>query len=160
MYPFSVELRELLEKQKMALAVYQLLDEKVVTVLVSDGFCQLRQDTREHLVSALDHSMFERVDELDAVLLVRNDEKIWKDRMIAVAVAAQKRDLDFFVVGLSVREHDEVPLVFFLADAQLSAMALLVFLIFLSWLSLVLAGLSFFGGHQGYDLSDIVDVCI
>lgn len=91
--------------------------------------------------------MFERVDELDAVLLVRNDEKIWKDRMIAVAVAAQKRDLDFFVVGLSVREHDEVPLVFSLADAQLSAMALLVFLIFLSWLSLVLAGLSFFGGH-------------
>ena len=69
MYQFSVELRELLEKQKMALAVYQLIDEKVVTVLVSDGFCQLRHDTREHLVSALDHSMFERVDEADAGML-------------------------------------------------------------------------------------------
>jgi hypothetical protein len=46
----------------MPLAIYQVIDGKVVTILVSNGFCQLKKDTREHLTSSLTNSMFERVD--------------------------------------------------------------------------------------------------
>lgn len=75
MYQFDHTIRELLEKQEMALAVYQVVDRKVVTVLVSDGFCKMRSDTREHLTSALDSSMFDRVDERDAGMLAQKGKE-------------------------------------------------------------------------------------
>lgn len=62
MYQFSDELRNAYESLMMPLAIYQVIDGKVVTILVSDGFCQLKKDTREHLTSSLTNSMFERVD--------------------------------------------------------------------------------------------------
>ncbi|MCH4013778.1 MAG: bifunctional diguanylate cyclase/phosphodiesterase [Solobacterium sp.] len=55
----------------MAFAVYQAVDGKAVTVLVSDGFCAMCNDTRKHLMSALDQSMFERVDPRDAGMLAQ-----------------------------------------------------------------------------------------
>lgn len=61
MYQFSREIREAYERLNIALAVYQVIDGRVVTVLVSDGMCRARKDTREHLIHALDYSMFERV---------------------------------------------------------------------------------------------------
>lgn len=69
MYRFSDEAREILEKQKIALAVYQQIDGKILTVLVSDGCCDIRQDTREHLIAALNLSMYERVAQEDAGVL-------------------------------------------------------------------------------------------
>ena len=66
MYQFSREVREAYERLNIALAVYQVIDSRVVTVLVSDGMCRARKDTREHLIHALDSSMFERVHPEDA----------------------------------------------------------------------------------------------
>ena len=96
-------------------------------------------------------------DKLDAVLLVGNDKKIWENCMIAAFTAAQKRDLNFFVDRLAVCEHYEVPFIFFPAEAELSATALIILL---SWFSLVLTGMPFFGVHEGYKFFDIVNVCI
>lgn len=62
MYQFSDELRNAYESLMMPLAIYQVIDGKVVTILVSDGFCQLKKDSREHLTSSLTNSMFKRVD--------------------------------------------------------------------------------------------------
>jgi hypothetical protein len=61
MYQFSKDIREAYERLNIALVIYQVIDGKVFTVLVSDGFCRARKDTREHLVRVLDDSMFERV---------------------------------------------------------------------------------------------------
>ena len=70
-YQFSDAISSFLENQKMALAVYQMIDGKTVTVLVSDGLCHMMKDNRAHLMSALDHSMFERVDTRDAGMLAQ-----------------------------------------------------------------------------------------
>lgn len=84
MYQFSDELRNAYESKKIALAVYQVIDEKVVTILVSDGFFQLKKDTREHLTRSLTNSMFERVDPADAGMLAKqgaafaNHESEWQ----------------------------------------------------------------------------------
>ncbi|MGI6057131.1 MAG: EAL domain-containing protein [Bilifractor sp.] len=75
MYQFEKEVRAILEKQTMPFAIYQVVDGNVVTVLVSDGFCDMRKDNREHLVSALDLSMFERVDKQDAGMLAKLGKK-------------------------------------------------------------------------------------
>ena len=40
-YTYPDEARAVLESQKQPLAVYQLINKKIVTVLVSDGFCEL-----------------------------------------------------------------------------------------------------------------------
>ena len=77
--------------------------------------------------------------------------------MIAAFTAAQKRDLNFLVVGLSVPEYYEVPLVFLTADAEPSAATLFVFL---SWLAFVLASMSSFSRHESYKFSDVIDVGI
>lgn len=66
MYQFSKDLREAYEGLQIALAIYQVIDRKVVTVLVSEGLCRERKDTRDHLMKALDNGMFERVVPEDA----------------------------------------------------------------------------------------------
>ena len=40
-YEFSNESRELLEKSVIPFAIYQFIDKRVVTLIVSDGFCKL-----------------------------------------------------------------------------------------------------------------------
>jgi diguanylate cyclase (GGDEF)-like protein len=74
-YQFSDSIRKFLEQQKVPMAVYQSIDGKAVTVLVSDGFCALHKDSREHMVSALNQSMFERVDQRDAGMLAELGRK-------------------------------------------------------------------------------------
>ncbi len=66
MYQFSREVREAYERLNISMAIYQVIDGKVMTVLVSDGFCRARKDMREHLARALDDSMFERIYPEDA----------------------------------------------------------------------------------------------
>ena len=65
MYRFDENTRALLEGMDMPLAVYQLVEGQPVTVLVSNGFCALRKETRAHLTQSLNDSMFERVDPRD-----------------------------------------------------------------------------------------------
>lgn len=61
MYCFDQNLRTILEKLSIPLAIYQVIDHQVVTLLVSDGLCLFTKDSREHLTNAFNQSMFERV---------------------------------------------------------------------------------------------------
>ena len=59
-YEFSDAEREALEKLRVPLAVYQFLNKRVVTILVSDGFIELLgYDSREKTIYAMDNNMYE-----------------------------------------------------------------------------------------------------
>ncbi len=59
-YEFSDAERKALEKLRVPLAVYQFLNKRVVTVLVSDGFIELLgYDSREKTIYAMDNNMYE-----------------------------------------------------------------------------------------------------
>lgn len=59
-YEFSDAERKALEKLRVPLAVYQFLNKRVVTVLVSDGFIEmLGYDSREKTIYAMDNNMYE-----------------------------------------------------------------------------------------------------
>ncbi len=60
-YVFTVERRQALEGVPLALAVYQFVQGKIVTLLVSDGMCSLYGIQREDLIDSMDHDMFARV---------------------------------------------------------------------------------------------------
>lgn len=60
-YEFSAESRKALECLPHALAAYQLVDGKILTLLVTDGFCQLANRGRVLLTHSLDSDMFGRV---------------------------------------------------------------------------------------------------
>lgn len=66
MYIFPRQIRRAYESIPVPIAYYQYLDQKVVTVLVSDGLCSLMGMNRETLTRMLDNSMFERVHPDDA----------------------------------------------------------------------------------------------
>lgn len=59
-YVFSDAERTALEKLRVPLAVYQFLNKRVVTILVSDGFVELLgYDSREKTIYAMDNNMYE-----------------------------------------------------------------------------------------------------
>lgn len=58
-YVFHDEERKLLESLPFALAVYQTVEGRVRTLLVSDGMCRLFHVQRKPLLTALDESMFQ-----------------------------------------------------------------------------------------------------
>lgn len=60
-YEFSPESRKALECLPHAIAAYQFVDGKVVTLLVTDGFCQLANCSRALLMQNLDSDMFGKV---------------------------------------------------------------------------------------------------
>ena len=60
-YVFTAERRQALEDVPLALAVYQFVQGKIVTLLVSDGMCSLYGIQREDLMDSMDHDMFARV---------------------------------------------------------------------------------------------------
>ncbi len=58
-YNYPDEVRAALESQKQPLAVYQLIDNKIATILVSDGFCELLgYADRAQAVWDMDHDMY------------------------------------------------------------------------------------------------------
>ena len=58
-YTFSKEARAALEGLQQPLAVYQLIENRITTLLVSDGFCTLLGYTdREQAVWDMDHEMY------------------------------------------------------------------------------------------------------
>ena len=60
-YEFSDAERKALEKLRVPLAVYQFLNKRVVTVLVSDGFIELLgYDSREKTIYAMDNNVYGR----------------------------------------------------------------------------------------------------
>lgn len=59
-YQFSDAERTALEKLRVPLAIYQFLNKRVVTVLVSDGFIELLgYESREKTIFAMDNNMYE-----------------------------------------------------------------------------------------------------
>ena len=61
-YTFSAEERTMLESLRQPFAVYQFIDKRVVTLLVSDGFCNLFGYTnRNDAVYDMDNSMYRDV---------------------------------------------------------------------------------------------------
>lgn len=60
-YEFSAESRKALECLPHALAAYQFVDGKIVTLLVTDGFCQFTGCNRALLTQNLNSDMFGRV---------------------------------------------------------------------------------------------------
>ena len=58
-YSYSAEERTILEKLEQPLAVYQFVDGRVVTLVVSNGFCRLfGYEKREQAVYEMDHDMY------------------------------------------------------------------------------------------------------
>lgn len=71
-YSFSEGTREELEKSEIPLAVYQLIDGRIKTILVSDGLICLKEPgcTREKLMAFLDTDMYQVVHPEDVVGIV------------------------------------------------------------------------------------------
>ena len=61
-YTYADEVRAALEGMQQPLAVYQLIDNKIVTILLSDGFCKLLgYKDREKAVWDMDHDMYKDI---------------------------------------------------------------------------------------------------
>ena len=61
MYEFLPEYRDAYERQVMPAAFYQVVDGAPVPLIVSDGFCELMEKSRDDLLSHLGTAMFERI---------------------------------------------------------------------------------------------------
>ena len=58
-YQFDSETKAALEKLRVPLAVYQFIDKRVVTILLSDGFCELFGfDNKDDAYYVMDHDMY------------------------------------------------------------------------------------------------------
>ena len=68
-YQFSAEGRQALEDLPIALAVYQYIQDHVVTLLVSDGLCRMYGLLREEIIQRMDQDMFRSVHPDDVEML-------------------------------------------------------------------------------------------
>ena len=58
-YQFDSATKAALEKLRVPLAVYQFIDKRVVTILLSDGFCELFGfDNKDDAYYVMDHDMY------------------------------------------------------------------------------------------------------
>ena len=58
-YSYSPQERAVLEKLQQPFAVYQFIDRRVVTLILSDGFCRLfGYEDREQAMYDMDHDMY------------------------------------------------------------------------------------------------------
>ncbi len=69
-YVFTAEQQSLLEKMQVPFAVYQFLDRRVVTLALSDGFCELFGfEDRDRACETMDHDMYRDTHPDDAARL-------------------------------------------------------------------------------------------
>ena len=66
MYQFPDEFRKAYESMTVPLVVFQFENEKVIPLLVSDGFCQLTGLNREKALEMMGASQYNRVHPDDA----------------------------------------------------------------------------------------------
>ena len=58
-YQFDSAAKAALEKLRVPLAVYQFIDKRVVTILLSDGFCEMFGfDNKDDAYYVMDHDMY------------------------------------------------------------------------------------------------------
>ena len=75
-YLFPEEERAQLEKSRIPLAVYQYLDSRVATLIVSDGFCQrFGYKSRADACYDMDHDMYRSVHPDDADRLTKSADR-------------------------------------------------------------------------------------
>ena len=86
MYQFSPEMRRAYESMSLPFVYYQLLDGKVVPILLSDGFCNQIESDRETLMKTLCSGMFEGMHPDDAGRVAR----------ISMAFAHHESEYDVF----------------------------------------------------------------
>ena len=67
-YEYPEETRILLERSLIPFAIYQLIDKRVVTLILSDGFCKLFNygDDRKRAYYDMDHNMYKETHPDDA----------------------------------------------------------------------------------------------
>lgn len=72
MYTISEQGRKIYELSPFPIAMYQYKNEKIKTLLVSDGLCSLMNQDRENLIKQLDSNMFKIIhpDDLGRVLKI------------------------------------------------------------------------------------------
>ena len=69
-YRFSVQEQAFMESMQVPFAVFQLVDRRIVTLVVSDGFCELAGSTdRERVYAVMDHDTYSLVHPDDAARL-------------------------------------------------------------------------------------------
>ena len=71
MYQFSDEFRQAYESLTIPIVIDQFIDEKVVPLLVSDGFCQLTRLDRAKALALMGAGQYDRVHPDDAGKMAR-----------------------------------------------------------------------------------------
>ena len=66
MYHFTPEIRKTYESMAVPFVYYEWTGEKVIPLLVSDGFCRQMEQTRDSLMTRLSSGLFERIHPDDA----------------------------------------------------------------------------------------------
>ncbi len=81
-YRYKTDEFALMEQSCIPFAVYQYIDRRVVSLVISDGFCRLFGYAREEVYDLMDHDMYRDVHPDDvsrisdaAIRFARNDEK-------------------------------------------------------------------------------------
>ncbi len=70
-YEFSSEERRIYESMQVPMVLYQFIDERIHTILVSDGFCQLKKYKRSKLQDNLNDNIFSQIHPEDKEKLMK-----------------------------------------------------------------------------------------
>ncbi len=101
-YTYPDEVRIALESQKQPLAVYQLIDNSVVTILLSDGFCELLgYSDRAQAVWDMDHDMYKDMHPDDRQRIIEASVKFAAEDSAEYEVVFRTRagvDSDYHVI--------------------------------------------------------------
>ena len=84
MYIFPEEIRKAYEAQPVAMVYDQLIEGKVVPLLVTDGFCELVGLDRAHTMEWFRESQFERL----------HPDDVGRVKRVSVAFASHQGDYD------------------------------------------------------------------
>ena len=68
-FHFDDDTRLILESQTVPFAIYQYINKRAVALLVSDGFCEMVGEDREHTLYLLEHDLlgFNHPDDIDGI---------------------------------------------------------------------------------------------
>ena len=109
-YKFSDDVRDFYEKMPFPMAIYQTIDGKTKTVLVTDRMCEFYQMTREELIESLDTSMFEFTHPEDAPLAAYAGQEFVKNNApYSVRLRIKLRGMEYYHVVHSIADKVTMP---------------------------------------------------
>ncbi len=71
LFQFEPNFRKAFEESIIPFAIYQYLDHKVVTLLVTDGLCTLMRSNREEILERFQNDMYKNVQQQDAYAIAQ-----------------------------------------------------------------------------------------